>query len=322
MKASDFLPLLNDLLPEKYVQLLLMNDGGDEYVNRSGFHRMDLHIHSCYSADGEYTPIELIQMCKDADISIMAIADHNCVKGAQAAIESANSAQLYCCPAIEIDCIYQNINFHVLGYGIKLESPDFADIEKNVRKQCTHASGESLRLINKMGFDLTEEDLKGITAGGYWSESWTGEAFAEALLKNEKYLDNDLLRPYREGGSRSDNPYVNFYWDYCSQGKPCYVSMTYPDMKDVIDIIHRNNGKAVLAHPGINLHGKFDMIDQLILLGLDGLEAYSSYHSPETAEWFLMKARQWGIFVTRGSDFHGKTKPAIKLGCCGRSHFI
>ncbi len=126
----------------------------------------------------------------------MAIADHNCVKGAQeaievkGAIEKAKDARLSCYPAIEIDCTYQNINFHVLGYNINLESTDFQAIEQNVRKQCAYASKERLRLINRMGFDLTEAELSAITAEGYWSE-----------------------------------------------------------------------GKSVLAHPGVNLQGSFNMID-------------------------------------------------------------
>ena len=294
IKQYDFLPSF------------LMDGGKAEYMSANVLHKTDLHIHSCYSNDGDYTPAELVQMCIDAGISRMAIADHNCIKGTQEAIEIVKSTQFHYYPAIEI-----------LGYDIELKRSDFEAIEQNVRKQCDYASKESLRLVNKMGFDLTEEDLKEVTSGGYWSECWTGEAFAEALLKNEKYAGNDLLLPYRDGGHRSDNPYVNFYWDYCAQGKRCYVPMTYPDMRDVIDIIHRNNGKAVLAHPGVNLHGNFDKIDQLIPLGLDGIEAYSSYHSPEVGQWFLRKAQHLGVFVTCGSDFHGKTKPAIKLGYCG-----
>ncbi|WP_333648663.1 PHP domain-containing protein [Lacrimispora sp.] len=284
---------------------------------------MDFHMHSCYSEDGEYTPSDLIQMCIDAGLTTMAISDHNCVKGAKeavkvkSAIEKANNTRIYYYPAIEIDCTFENVNFHVLGYDIDLESPDFEAIEQNVRKQCVYSSKERFRLINQMGFDLTAAELNAITAGAYWSEHWTGEVFAEALLKNDKYNQKDLLQPYREGGNRSDNPYVNFYWDYCSQGKPCYVPMTFPDMRDVINIIHRNGGKAVLAHPGINLKGNFDMIDQLIPLGFDGIEAYSSYHSAETAKWFSEKARQFDLFVTCGSDFHGKTKPMVKLGHCG-----
>jgi len=167
-----------------------------------------------------------------------------------------------------------------------------------------------------MGFDLTETDLSAITLGSYWHENWTGEVFAEALLKSGKYLDSGLLRPYRENGNRSDNPYVNFYRDYFSQESPCYVAMTFPDMRDVIDIIRRNGGKSVLAHPGFNLKGTFDMIDQLIPLGLNGIEAYSSYHTPETAQWFRDKVDQFGLFFTRGSNFLGKNKPMVKLGYC------
>jgi predicted metal-dependent phosphoesterase TrpH len=291
-------------------------------MDMNGFPSMDLHIHSCYSEDGEYTPSALLQMCIDADLSTMAIADHNCVKGAQEAIavketiEKAKGAHINYYPAIEIDCTFQDVNFHVLGYEINLKSPDFEAIEQNVRKQCAHTSKERLRLVNRMGFELTDTELIAVTAGGYWSENWTGEAFAEVLLKDERYLENDILRPYREGGSRSDNPYVNFYWDYCSQGKPCYAEMKFPDMRDVIEMIHQNGGKSVLAHPGVNLKGNFHRIDQLILLGLKGIEAYSSYHSPETAQWFFHKAKQFDLFVTRGSDFHGKTKPMIKLGRC------
>ena len=31
-----------------------------------------------------------------------------------------------------------------------------------------------------------------------------------------------------------------------------------------------DGGEAILAHPGINLNGNYDMLDELIELGLDG----------------------------------------------------
>ena len=57
---------------------------------------------------------------------------------------------------------------------------------------------------------------------------FTGEAFAQALLEDERYLQLEALKPYREKGERSDNPYVNFYWDYYSQGKALYTKVNYP----------------------------------------------------------------------------------------------
>ena len=38
---------------------------------------IDLHMHSFYSDDGEYTPTQLVDMCHQSGIQIMAIADHN-----------------------------------------------------------------------------------------------------------------------------------------------------------------------------------------------------------------------------------------------------
>ena len=41
---------------------------------------IDLHMHSLYSDDGEFTPGQLVEMCHEAGVKIMAIADHNWVK--------------------------------------------------------------------------------------------------------------------------------------------------------------------------------------------------------------------------------------------------
>ena len=42
---------------------------------------IDLHIHSKYSDDGEYTPAQLVEMCEEKGIRIMALADHNTAEG-------------------------------------------------------------------------------------------------------------------------------------------------------------------------------------------------------------------------------------------------
>jgi len=46
-------------------------------------------------------------------------------------------------------------------------------------------------------------------------------------------------------------------------------------------------------------------------------EAYCSYHDKKTAEYFYKKAKQNSLIITCGSDYHGKTKPAVKLGKTG-----
>jgi predicted metal-dependent phosphoesterase TrpH len=141
--------------------------------------------------------------------------------------------------------------------------------------------------------------------------------FAEVLLHKPEYRDHTMLRPYRAGGLRSDNPYVNFYCDFYAQGKPCYAKEMYPSLEDGIALIKENYGKAVLAHPGINLQNRFDLFTEMIALGIDGVEAFSSYHDESCAKHFYDEAQKHSLLVTCGSDFHGKTKPAIRLGESG-----
>lgn len=275
----------------------------------------DLHIHSKYSDDGEFSPHELVGQCAEKGIRKMSITDHNCVKANEEAAKSAEEKGIVYIPGVEIDCAYQDINFHMLGYGINFLSLDFERIEKNIRNQSYCASLDRLARTKVLGFDkITEEDMRALSKHNYWNESWTGEMFAEVLLAMPEYDAHPLLKPYRPGGERSDNPYVNFYWDYYSQGKPCYAKTDYPSSEEIIDIIHSNHGAAVIAHPGVNFKGKESLLDEILKLGIDGLEAFSSYHSIKQAEYYRRIAQEKHLFITCGSDYHGKTKPSIKIG--------
>jgi len=278
---------------------------------------IDLHMHSAYSDDGEYTPVELVTMCGQAGIRIMAVTDHNCARANVDAQREAERLNIKYLPGVELECTWQDMVFHLLGYQIDYKSSDFEKIESNIREQSLEASRERLRLIRKLGFHVTEDELYAVSGKRYWKDYWSGEIFAEILLNKPEYMDNEILRHYRPGGSKGDNPYVNIYWDYFAQGKPCYAEMIFPGLKEAIEIIKDNGGKSVLAHPGNNLKNRFALLDEMITLGLDGVEVFSSYHDRSDAEHFYKEARKHSLMITCGSDFHGKTKPSIRLGESG-----
>lgn len=274
---------------------------------------LDLHMHSYFSDDGEYSPITLVQMCAQTGIKVMAIADHNSVRAIDEAKEEAQKLGLRYIPAAEFDCSHNGLNLHVLGYGIDYTNPIFETIEENIIHQELKNSELKLKLTNDLGFNVTKEQLNKHSKNGVY----TGEMFAEVLLNDPQYNEHELLKPYRIGGSRDANPYVNFYWDYYAQGKVCYTEVKFLTLKEMINIIHKNKGVAVLAHPGNNLKANFDLIDDMFELGLDGVETFSSYHSDQTNQFFYQKAIVHHKLVTCGSDFHGKTKPSIKIGQTG-----
>lgn len=274
---------------------------------------IDLHMHSSFSNDGELSPLALIHKCLTEEIATLSITDHNCVRANEIENIAKEKGVTYI-TGIEIDCVYQGINFHILGYDIDYLSTDFEIIEQNIRSQGLSASLKMLEKTQVLGLHVTENDLWDVAKNSYWPETWTGEMFAEILLSKEEYKDHPLLFPYRANQSRGDNPYVNFYWDYYAQGKSCYVPISYPPMDQIIDMIHQNKGYAVLAHPGVNLKGNEALLQGIVSLGIDGIEAFSSYHTPTKAYQYYNEAKRFQLFTTCGSDFHGKTKPSIVLG--------
>lgn len=277
----------------------------------------DLHMHSRYSEDGEFTPSELVEQCYRQGITAMSVTDHNCAKANTEARTQAEAKGIRYISGIEIDCVYKGLNFHVLGYGFDEQSADFVRVEETIEQQSFLASLERLEKTQALGFSVTQNEMWELSKDAYWKGSWSGELFAELLLAKPEYAGHPLLRPYRPGGTRSDNPYVNFYWDYYSQGKPCYAKMEYPPMEEITGMVHRNHGKAVLAHPGVNLKGHEELLGEILDLGIDGVEAFSSYHTRSQAAEFYRQAQKRGLFATCGSDYHGKTKPSIHLGGYG-----
>ena len=271
---------------------------------------IDLHIHSIYSNDGDLAPEELVRKCKESGIRTIAVADHNTVKAIPATREKAEEMGIEFIPAIELDCMFYGKNFHVLGYGIDAGDARFEKIENELAEGERASSAPRIQLVQSLGIVVDEERAYNLAHNGYV----TGEMIAEVALKDDRNKNNLLLKSYRNGGNRSNNPYVNFFWDICSQGKPADVPIPMISMEEAIEVILSTGGIPVLAHPGNNVKEDEQLLEKIVQSGIQGIEVYSSYHSEAQISYYEKKAREAEIIVTAGSDFHGKTKPSIQLG--------
>lgn len=272
--------------------------------------QLDLHMHSNISNDGEYTPSQLMQLCKQHGLKTVALADHNSVRGIGDAQKSADELGIEFIRAIELDCQFEGVNLHLLGYGIDPTVPEFEKNEMDILKKEQEASSKLIHLVQDLGIHLEIEEVLDLAIEGVV----TGEMIAEVALEDKRNQNNPLLEPYRKNGKRSDNPYVNFYWDFCSQGKPAYVPIQFLGLNEAIQLIRKARGIAVLAHPGINIGQDQKILESIVSCGIDGMEVYSSYHDENMVAFYNKQAEQFHLLKTIGSDFHGKTKPAIRLG--------
>lgn len=272
---------------------------------------IDLHIHSLFSDDGQFSVEELMDQAETANLKVAAIADHDSVNASLRMRELARPTDVRWIDAIEISCRMHEMDLHLLGYFIDPTDPRFTQIEERMRATEEKLTGQRLSLLEdyfKMPFPVDE--LKAFAAG----KLLTGEKICEWLLTDEENKKHPALRDYFPGGSRSDNPQVNFYWDYLSQGKVAYLPADLPSLKDCIDLIHDVGGVAILAHPGKNVKEDHFVLDEMIPMELDGLEVFSSYHSETQIAYYAEYAKKKNLMMTCGSDYHGQTKPRIKMG--------
>jgi 3',5'-nucleoside bisphosphate phosphatase len=277
-------------------------------VDNIGF-PIDLHLHSIASDDGEFKPQEIINQALANHMTAIAIADHNTVAAISLAMQT-KSPDLKLIPAIEIDCQYDNQHFHLLGYHINYKDPAYEQLTKHIHQLEQQASSQRIKNICALtGLSLDVTALEQSANNGII----TGELIAQHLLTHPNNLGSPILEPYISG-IRSTRPLVNFYWDFFAPGQPAHVPIAFPNLTTMVELIHHTGGKAIIAHPSINVKHNEALLNALVACGIDGLEVLSSYHQAIDIDYYYQYAYQHNLYMTCGSDFHGYTKPDIQLG--------
>ena len=159
--------------------------------------RFDLHMHSNQSGDGQFTPAQLIQMLKQANIQVAALSDHDTVKGVPDMILEGKKAGIQIIPAIECSTLLGDYDVHVLGYGIDLNNSYFQTLQEKIQKKndgVFHQRVEKLR--KKYGVEIDEEKVVRDANG---TNPWF--IMMTRLFQDPRYQDIEDFKDYRPGGN-------------------------------------------------------------------------------------------------------------------------
>lgn len=272
---------------------------------------VDLHMHSAHSDDGQFTVLELVKMAEEAQLVFASITDHDSILATRELYQYQNFTSVKWLSGVELSVRHNQTDLHLLAYGFDLNDPWFEQHSLRIRQSEEAATDERLAKINAyFEIDLKKEELEKLAQG----KLITGEIIAEAILHHEAYATHPILKEYFPKGKRSKAPLVNFYWDFLAQGKVAYVPTDLTPYREAVEAIHQAGGVAVIAHPGQTIKENLQLLNELTHLGCDGIECYSSYHSDIQNAFYVEYAIKRKMLMTCGSDFHGKTKPSIKLG--------
>lgn len=272
--------------------------------------RVDLHIHSDRSSDGDLAPARIIRLAREAEYRAISIADHDTVAAYPEAVLLGRAEGIEVIPNIELTTLFEGREFHLLLPFVKWENPVLRSLVAEVAERRKEEARERIEKLQKLGYDIEWEEV--LEASGEFPP--LGVTIAQAVLSKAGKEGHPLFDKYMKGDSRASAP-IFFYRDHFMEGKPAAVPKRNVSLLDVLAKAAEIGGVPVLAHPGAEFQkaGKKDL-SRLKEHGLAGLEIYSTYHDEEQENLYNEMARELDLVPLAGSDFHGSVKPHVPFG--------
>jgi predicted metal-dependent phosphoesterase TrpH len=257
---------------------------------------IDLHTHS-NASDGSLAPRAVVRLAKDRGLKALALTDHDTIDGLSAAMAAGLKLALEVIPGVEISARHNLGSMHILGFFLDYESELLARRLAVLKQARKDRNPQIVAKLNKLGIPITLEQVEHISGGGQVGRPHIAQAL------------------YQGGFVRSLQEAFDVY---LGNNGLAYVSKFRFPPEEAIAMIRDARGIPVLAHPFTLGFHTFETLmpalEELMALGLAGVECYYPEHSPDQEALYLSLARKLGLLITGGSDFHGDNKPEISLG--------
>lgn len=260
--------------------------------------KVDLHIHSTFS-DGELTPMEILDICNKENINVISITDHDNFEGVKKAIKENPYKNITIIPGIEFSAFYPKGTLHILGYNFDTSDPVLKQISFDLDRLNRIKLENLLYALKKFqNISFKESEIDEImTSGGtvgrpYIARLLVSYRFVNSVSEAFKYILNPLRK-------KIANPKFDISAYECIK----YIKLA--------------GGITSIAHPITlkkDITSTTRYIENLQKYGLDAIEVFHSSHLQEDRTNFLNIAKDLGLLISGGSDFHGiNTKPDIQI---------
>ena len=257
--------------------------------------RIDLHLHTTHS-DGSFSPREVLEFAKRANVTALAITDHDITTGIPDATATGQELGIEVIPGVEISSRFGESELHMLGYFLRWTDPTLNQRMASLRESRHTRNPRIIQRLNDLGIDISYGVVRALAG----TESVGRPHIARVLMEKK------VVTSAKEAFDR-----------FLADGRPAYVERELPEPAEDVRWIREAGGVAVLAHPTwvrTSAEGLATLIRQLKDYGLGGMEVHYSTHTPSQTSEYLDLAKRYGLLVTGGSDFHGVTMPDIEVG--------
>lgn len=228
--------------------------------------KLGLH---CHCAENKEKLLELLNMAKKENVGTLIVNNYKSLKIYTQILETISDKELdpykaiKMLPSIELPASFNytnlkgqnyNIEVHILGYGVNIEKEELLNKFCSEKYKSISQPEELQRLVqigHNIGLNFKDEDV--YLDPNDDNRKFAGRAFVQGLMKN---MDDNFCQ--ENENNKNKLPFeLRTNWrafqNRCVKdlNNPFYLDMASlnPSVSEVIDLIHKMNGKAYLAHP-------------------------------------------------------------------------
>ena len=261
---------------------------------------IDLHCHTTAS-DGKYTPTQLVQMAAEMDLRTIAVCDHDSTEGLAEALTIGAKLGVEVVPSVELSCDVAEGELHMLGYYPDYSNAAFqAELSRLREGRVGRAEGMVRKLV-ALGYPITFERVQQLAGDGSIGRPHVAQALIEAgscATKTRPLTSSSAAtaRPTSSApGCRRPTPA-----GWCAASAACRSSL-----------IRSSSWRTVTQRSRCRLMLLFRSWWRP---AWPASRPYYPSYTPGHIERLRRLARQYGLIVTGGSDFHGEGSAGAPLG--------
>lgn len=254
-------------------------------------HEIDLHLHTTHS-DGTLSPTELVKLCAQNGLKVIAVSDHDSTEGIAEAHEAAAEHDIEIIPAIELSTDVPGNEIHMLGYFVDTEASRFQDLLKTFRAGRKDRGRMMVQRLGQLGIEVAWERVEDIAGEGAVGRPH----IADAMIERGYVADR------QEAFDR-----------YIGRNGPAYVERTRFKPEEAIRALLDNGALPVMAHPlyyeRTDIQKLKKTVAELKEAGMVGLEVHYGEFSEDEVGMLKNMAAKLDLIPCGGSDYHASGKP-------------
>lgn len=228
---------------------------------------------------------------------MLALTDHDDIGGLARARRAAIRHGVHLVNGVEVSVTWNNQTLHIVGLCIDPEYPPLLRGLQVIRSsRAARAQG--------IAVELEKSGIPGSLAG---ASRYAGNPNLIGRAHFARYLV--------ERGYGSD--VKSIFRKFLTRGKPGYVEHRWVTLADAVSQIRKSGGIAVMAHPGryaISTAQMRQLLAEFKELGGAALEVVTGSHTREQYAIFARYAKQFDLFASVGSDYHGPGESHRDIG--------